>query len=369
MKLLADRNMAGLAMLETLGEVELFDGRALDARALADADALLVRSVTRIDDALLDGGKLRFVGSATSGIDHVDRAALAARGIPFAYAPGSNADSVVDYVLSALCQHPAQFARLLDGEPLGIIGYGHIGRRLHQRLARLGISCRAYDPWLEGLEALAELDAVLSCPVLCLHAALTREMPWPSEHMLDAEQLSQLPFEALLLNAGRGELIATEVLLSLAASRPDISLVLDVWEGEPELEQRLLQHSRFGSAHIAGYSTDGKLRATGMLAAALCDALGLQTDNPAAIGLPALPVSVPAKLRGQALLSWLVGQVYDLREDDAMLRAVAPGGFDQLRKQYGLRREVGALSIENLDSLDPASQALCQALVDYPPLG
>ncbi len=368
MKLLVDRNMAGLQMLDPLGEVQTFDGRALDAAALVDADVLLVRSVTRIDDVLLDGCELRFVGSATSGIDHVDRAALEARGIPFAYAPGSNADSVVDYVLSALCQHPAQFARLLDGEPLGIIGYGHIGQRLHQRLARLGIRCRAYDPWLEGREALVELDEVLSCPVLCLHAALTREAPWPSEHMLDAAQLARLPFEALLLNAGRGELIATDVLLSLAESRPDISLVLDVWEGEPELDQRLLALSRYGTAHIAGYSIDGKLRATETLAGAMCEALGLQASA-AGTGLPPVPVSVPAGLEPQDLLSWLVGQAYDLREDDAMLRAVVPDGFDRLRREYGQRREVGMLSIENLAALDLDSQALCAALVDYPPLG
>lgn len=369
MKILVDRNMAGVEVLSALGEVERFEGRALSPENLAGADALLVRSVTRIDDALLEGSSLRFVGSATSGIDHVDRAALAARDIPFAWAPGSNADSVVDYVLSALCQHREQFTRVLEGEPLGIVGYGHIGQRLHQRLARLGIQCRAYDPWLEGLEALSPLEDVLACPVLCLHAALTRESPWPSEHMLTAEQLESLPWEALLINAGRGELIATEVLLMLAELRPDVSLVLDVWEGEPAVDERLLAASRCGTAHIAGYSTDGKLRATRMLARALCEALELSTENLADTSLPPVPVGVPAGLGRLDLLSWLVGQVYDLRDDDALLRSQMPDGFDRLRKDYGLRREVGLLSVENLGDLDSDSQALCSALVDYPAIG
>ncbi len=367
MKILVDRNMAGVDALEILGEVDLFDGRALDREQLRTADALLVRSVTRIDDALLEGSALRFVGSATSGIDHVDRTALEARGIPFAYAPGSNADSVVDYVMSALCHHPEQLARLLAGEPLGIVGYGHIGRRLHQRLARLGIDCRAYDPWLDGLEALTGLDEVLACPVLCLHAALTREAPWPSEHMLSVDQLSQLPQQALLVNAGRGELIATNTLLALTDRRPDISLVLDVWEGEPFVNRQLLATSRFGTAHIAGYSTDGKLRATRMLAKALCQALALDGGAVTALGLPPVKLEVPAALAGQELLGWLVGQVYDIGEDDALLRSDA-AGFDRLRKSYRLRRELGLISISNLADLDCEARALCEALVGYEPL-
>ncbi len=367
MKLLVDRNITGVEMLADLGEVERFDGRTLVAADLAGADALLVRSVTRVDDALLEGSALGFVGTATSGIDHVDRAALAARDIAFHYAPGSNADSVVDYVLSALCLHPDRFARLLGGEPLGIVGYGHIGKRLHQRLARLGIRCVAYDPWLEGLEALTDLDGLLSCPVICLHAALTREAPWPSEHMLAVGQLASLPDQALLINAGRGELIATGALLALAEQRPDIRLVLDVWEGEPRVDEQLLAHCRYGSAHIAGYSADGKLRATTMLARALCSALSLE-HTPAAAGLPVVPVTVPPALVGLELINWLVKQVYDLREDDTLLRGALPDGFDQLRKNYRTRRELGALEVTNLNALTTEARALCEALLDYEPI-
>ena len=360
MKILADRNMAGVeARFGALGDVELFDGRQLSA--LHGADLLLVRSVTRVDAALLGDHRPRFVGSATSGFDHVDREALHRLGVPFGYAPGSNADSVVDYVLSVLCRC-GRLDAVLDGAPVGIIGYGHIGRRLQQRLARLGVNCRSYDPWFEvdSDPVLDSLEAVLDCPVVSVHAALTRLEPWPSFHMLDASTLHRLPAGALLINAGRGELIATGELLSLGVQRPDLDLVLDVWEEEPDIDAGLLARCRFGTAHIAGYSYDGKLRATDMLYAQACAVLDLA---PAAgmAGLGLTPVEAPALPRAE-LACWLLEQVYDVREDDRLLRDAGPAGFDGLRKGYRERRELSSLRIANGADLDADSRSLCEAL-------
>lgn len=356
--------MAGVdALFGDLGVIERFDGRTLEPAQLAGADALLVRSITRVDDALLADSSLRFVGTATSGFDHIDRDALERRGIPFAWAPGSNADSVVDYVFSVLCHHPQRLAGLLGGQRLGIIGYGHIGRRLHRRLDRLGIDVVAYDPWLDAGQhpALDDLAAVLACPVISIHAALTDASPWPSRHMLDSQALAGLPDQALLINAGRGELIATGELLELHAARPDVSLVLDVWEGEPNIDNGLLEAARFGTAHIAGYSYDGKLRASAMLRDALCNALDLDRATQAS---PLAPVEVelPAGLQAGELLCQLAGRVYDVAEDDRLLRAAVPGGFDALRKQYRQRRELSSLRIANCADLDAESVALCRAL-------
>ena len=369
MKILADRNMAGVAeMFASLGEVTLFDGRALTSAR--GADLLLVRSVTRVDESLLGGHRPRFIGSATSGFDHVDVEALTRLGIPFAYAPGSNADSVVDYVLSALCETGDHLARLLAGEPLGIVGYGHIGRRLHSRLARLGILSRGYDPWLSRADfpVLTGLEAVLDCPVVCLHASLTRDVPWPSFHMLDALALECLPEGALLINAGRGELLATEELLALHRRRRDIDLVLDVWEGEPQVDSTLLDACRYGTAHIAGYSYDGKLRATWMLYLAACRALGCgDTGGPASPTPVPCPEPAPVEVRPPELplgelLPWLVRQVYDIRDDDQLLREAGPDGFDRLRKTYRRRRELSSVAVVNGAELDAASLERCAAL-------
>jgi erythronate-4-phosphate dehydrogenase len=331
---------------------------------LQGVDVLLVRSVTRVDAELLDRFAPVFVGSATSGIDHVDQAALRDRRIGFAYAPGSNADSVVDYVLSVLSLGDDKLAALTRGADFGIIGYGHIGRRLHARLQALGINCKAYDPWLAMADypALTSLESVLACPVVSVHAALTRSAPWPSYHMLDAALLRQLPAGALFINAGRGELLATEELLALHRTRPDVALALDVWEQEPSVDVDLLAACRFGTAHIAGYSLDGKLRATWMLYQAACQHLGLDVAA-AELRDPPVSIEVPCNLEGVELMSWLVRQVYDIRDDDRLLRNAVrecdPGGFDRLRKTYRQRRELSRLRPDNLAELSPAARQVC----------
>jgi erythronate-4-phosphate dehydrogenase len=351
------------ALFSALGQVELVDGRTINSAQLEGVDLLLVRSVTAVDAALLADSELKFVGTATSGIDHVDRELLQSRGIPFAWAPGSNADSVVDYVLSAISHSDDKLERILDGAAVGIIGFGHIGRRLCSRLRSLGVQVYAYDPWLspDDFEELVSLEQVLACEVVSIHAELTHQSPWPSYHLLAVGELQQLGEGALLINAGRGELIDPAALLAIAARRKDLQLVLDVWEGEPMVDPQLLQLSRFGSAHIAGYSYDGKVRATSMLYRACVQLLDL-SDNGSDTELPALSISAPADLTGAELLRWLVLQVYDIREDDSLLRAAMPSGFDQLRRQYRRRRELGRLRISNCEQLSPASRNLCVAL-------
>jgi erythronate-4-phosphate dehydrogenase len=361
---LADRNMLSVdSIFAALGRVELVDGRSISPAQLAAVDVLLVRSVTPVNEALLGDCQPSFVGTATSGVDHVDRDFLQRRAIPFAWAAGSNADSVVDYVLSAISHCEDKLERILEGKPVGIIGFGHIGRRLCSRLQALGADVYAYDPWLPADEfpELCGLEQVLSCEVLTIHAELTRRQPWPSYHLLAGRELQQLGNGALLINAGRGEVIDSQALLSCAAARPDLHLVLDVWEGEPQVNSQLLQLSRFGTAHIAGYSYDGKVRATSMLYRACLQALGRAPDK-TPMELPPESVTVPAELSGTALVRWLLARVYDIREDDRLLRAAMPDGFDQLRREYRRRRELGSLRIANFEQLTAASRRNCLAL-------
>ena len=352
MQILADRNMADVERLfSDLGEVRLVDGRNLSPEALREADILLVRSVTRVDAALLDGTQPAFVGSATSGHDHIDREYLQSRNIPFAWAPGSNADSVVDYVLSAICHSGDALEQLLAGAPLGLLGCGHVGGRLMRRFNALGIQVVACDPWLSPEQG--TLDAVLACPVVTVHASLTREQPWSSYRLLDAAKLDARPCPGtLFINTARGEILDSGGLADWLERRPDLQIVLDVWEGEPAVDAVLLERCRFGSAHVAGYSADGKRRATAMLRDACLDALGMGRGGPGEKGAKPVSIEVPAGLGGAALIRHLVGQVYDIREDDRLLRAAMPDGFDRLRREYRLRRELNCLSIDNMDALD-----------------
>jgi erythronate-4-phosphate dehydrogenase len=196
MRLVCDENIVGLEALADRCELVTAAGRAIGAQLLRDADALWVRSVTRVDATLLAGSSLRFVGTATAGVEHIDRAALAQRHIPFAAAPGANANAVVEYVLAALAELAEPWRRLDQGGSLGIVGYGHVGRLLARVATGLGWRVRVSDPWVEaGGEAVpgtAALADILDCDVISLHCSLHDRAPWPSRHLIDGPALARL---------------------------------------------------------------------------------------------------------------------------------------------------------------------------------
>jgi erythronate-4-phosphate dehydrogenase len=338
---------------------------------LQDVDILLVRSVTRVDAALLDGCPVKFVGTATSGFDHIDREYLDERGIAFAYAPGSNANSVVEYVLAAIAAVGDKLEQLLAGGVVGIVGYGFIGKAMAARLAALGIRYRIYDPWLEqnSIPDAARLDAVLDCDVVTLHPQLVRQQPWPSYHLLGTAQLQRLRPDALLINASRGSVVDNAALLEQIDFGQGLHTVLDVWEGEPDISTALLQRVTLGTAHIAGYSLDGKLLATRMLVEAMSASLQLPplpTESPA---IKATALSVPAGLSDAGLVRSLVQSRYDIHRDDALLRqamlvdqpSMGRGQrFDLLRKSYRERRELAGSAV--CGALQPEHIGLVSAL-------
>lgn len=372
LRIVCDENIAAVReLLGACGEVVPLSGRAIDRASLAGADALLVRSITRVDQALLDSTPVRFVGSATSGFDHVDRAYLAAAGIAFAHAPGSNANSVVEYVLAAIAAVDDFWERLEQGARVGIVGYGHVGRCLAGRLQALGFACRVSDPWLQPGEApqTASLEEVLACDVISLHCSLTRKQPWPSYHLLDEASLSALGAGQLLINASRGAVIEQPALQRrLAAGRGPVT-VLDVWENEPLVDPQLLQQVRIGTAHIAGYSMDGKLDGTRRLRQALVAEFGLDQSvlqDPGGTGLPPVELSTP--LTGASLARELIASRYAIAHDDRLLREVINepaarrgAAFDDLRRDYRARRELAG-SVVRMAGATGAQKQLIAAL-------
>lgn len=354
---LADENIPGAEdYFGCFGEVRRADGRALNRDMLVDVDVLLVRSVTIVDKALLADSPVKFVGTATSGIDHIDRDYLASRGVSFAHAPGANANSVVEYVLGAIAAVDDTLEKLMAGRRrVGIVGYGNIGAALAGRLRALGISYHAWDPWLQDSSVSAPdgLEQVLACDVVTLHPELTRQMPWPSHHLLGESRLKQISQQSLLINASRGAVIDNNALLKqLEQGRGPIT-VLDVWEGEPHINAHLVDRVKLASAHIAGYSFDGKLRATQMLSDSLRQHLQLPALESMDLGRRSEVIHLPPELSGVALLRWLLQLRYDISRDDSLLREVImqqdeqarAEGFDRLRKQYPRRRELSGSSV------------------------
>lgn len=348
--ILADSNIpAVMDCFSPLGEVRTTNGRDLCVQQLADVDILLVRSVTQVDEALLRDSPVKFVGSATSGLDHIDQNFLSGSNIGFAHAPGANANSVVEYVLAAMCTTQDKLEQLLAGATVGIVGYGNVGQALATRLAALDINFRVYDPWLDQakIPAGSSLEAVLASEVVTVHCELTAEQPWPSEHLLGATALQQLQPSALFINASRGAVVDNAALLQHLTRNSELNTVLDVWEGEPSINLELLNKVSLGTPHIAGYSLDAKLLATRMLRDALTSYFELAPGLAANPAADAPELSLSSLLTGAPLIRQLIQARYDITADDARLRvatvndkAKAADNFDALRKDYPPRREL-----------------------------
>jgi erythronate-4-phosphate dehydrogenase len=322
MKIVADENIAyAKHFFADLGELVLLPGRTITAQDVRDADVLLVRSVTPVNRALLEGSAVRFVGSCTIGTDHIDQTYLNSAGIAFAFAPGCNAQAVVEYVVAALLGLQVD----LTSARVGVVGCGNVGGRLLRYFLAKNIDAIGCDPFLQNSDLpLRNFSDILQCDVICLHTPLTKNGAHPTWHLLDAARIQQLRPNTVLLNAGRGAVIDNAALLQRIEQHNDLRVVLDVWENEPAINGELLAQVDIGTPHIAGYSAEGKLRGTEMVYEALCQFL--RRDH----------TVLPVVLGGEA-------KPYDIFADDAALREQFPvdgaRAFDRLRKLYPVRRE------------------------------
>ncbi|MDT8895156.1 4-phosphoerythronate dehydrogenase PdxB [Halomonas sp. I1] len=358
MRIIVDANVPqARRCFGALGQVVSVPGREIDAATVRDADALVVRSVTRVDEGLVAGSRLRFVGTCTIGTDHVDTRALSEGGIGFASAPGCNAEAVVDYVLASLSTLAEQGGFRLTERRIGIIGVGNVGGRLLARLQALGIDCLACDPpraEAEGDLGFVDLDTLIDrCDVLCLHTPLVSEGPHATHHLLDARRIAELAPDTIVLNAGRGGCVDGQALRTRLSGRGDIAAVLDVWENEPGIDAALRDLAALATPHVAGYSLDGKLRGTHRIYRALARHVGLPARLDEASLMPAPPVSrlvLDAGLEVEEALRLCMRAVYDPRRDHDALRhrvrnAGMAEGFDACRANYPLRREFSTLEV------------------------
>lgn len=358
MKIIADRAIPFLQhYFAPFGDIVALDGRAIGPIDVRDADALLVRTVTRVHAELLDGSSVRFVGSPTSGIDHLDTRFLDTSGIAWAAAPGCNARSVAEYVLSALLVVTEGAGRPLRGLRAGIIGCGHVGSAVARLLSAAGVECVLHDPPLakaSGDPVYRPLAEALDADIVTLHVPLSRTGPHATAGMVDGEFLAALRPDTILVNTSRGDVVQEAALLAALRSRPGLLAVLDVWPGEPDINAELLAEADLATPHIAGYSTDGRLRASARIAAALGSFLGApnQVDDPLlpAAGVPELHVA--PGMDADTALQLAVLSSYDVRSDAIVLRRLAGAdtalrrqGFLDARNNYPSRREFPAHTV------------------------
>lgn len=331
----------GRDAFSTLGAVTLLPEGEITNEVIRNADVLATRSKTRINDALLEGSSIQFYGTATAGTDHMDLAALKRRGIAWSAAPGSNANSVAEYVIAALARVGRERGIDWAGKTMAIVGVGHVGSRLAALAPVLGLKVRLNDPPRRdasddpALEPLG--DVIATADVVTLHVPLTDDGPYPTRGMVDENFLRAMKPGAVFINAARGEVVREPALLEAARAGRFSAVVLDVFDHEPDLAPAMLAIATIATPHIAGYSLDGRLLGTAMIYRAACRHFGREPVW--RIPFEAQPQVIEAGRAVDAILS-----AYDPRRDDEALRAcpagIAPGKhFNQLRKQYPERRE------------------------------
>ncbi|ABF14137.1 4-phosphoerythronate dehydrogenase [Candidatus Palibaumannia cicadellinicola] len=355
MKILVDENIPyAHKIFSRLGDVQIIHGRKITAQIVSSYDALIVRSVTNVNQSLLEGSKVRFVGSTTSGIDHIDDHWLEKSGIKFSYAAGCNAIAVVEYVFTALLLLSQRYGFHLRDKTVGIIGVGNIGRLLYQRLNAFGVPTLLCDPPQAEISTIGEWQLleklVTEADVLTLHTPLTYHGRHATWHLINEDLLSALPStKRILINTCRGAVVDNVALLHALKKGKLLSVILDVWEKEPNLSLSLLNNVDIGTAHIAGYSLEGKVRGAIKIFNDYSKFLGaIQSLNVSAF-LPA-PMIEYVRWHGvinEEELRKLAYLIYDLQFDDILLRRNIhkPHGFDQLRTNYCERREWSSLSV------------------------
>lgn len=362
MKIVCARSvLAATEAFSTAGAVSVLPDRHIRREHLLDADALIIRSKTRVDRALLEGTSVAFVGTATAGFDHIDAAACEALGVAWTAAPGCNATSVAEYVAAALLNWAEGCQVELAGRTMAVVGVGQVGRRVVRIAEALGMIVLQNDPpraLVEGDAVLRPLDEILPrADIVTLHVPLTDVGPFATRRMVDCRFLARLPSGALFINASRGEVVDESALMLACQSGHIGGMILDVWDHEPHIDPALLEAARIATPHIAGYSWDGKLAGTAQVYREFCRFFELpERWSPATVepGEPPPAARISASGRpAQAVLRDMVRAVYDIERDDRALRGEgAPAGetlseqFERLRKTYPVRREFAASRVE-----------------------
>lgn len=306
----------------TIADVKALPAAAITPEEVRDADALIVRTRTRCNASLLSGSRVRFIATATIGYDHIDTAWCEQHGITWTNAPGCNASSVCQYVRCALQLMEREEYLTLCGSTLGIVGVGHVGSLVKQMAEGLSMTVLCCDPPLaeQGVEGMAHPLAELAqqCDVITFHVPLSREGKHATFHLADEAFFASLKRRPLFINTSRGEVTDTEALKHALKEGLVRQAVVDVWEHEPDIDAELLTLARITTPHIAGYSADGKARASQMSLDALCDFFHLPRVK---AGTPP-PCATP----------------YDVDADSHRLKQ-SPTTFEQQRGNYPLRRE------------------------------
>ncbi len=351
--------------LEPYTDIEYCSGDEITPERIRYADALLIRTRTKCNRNLLEGSGVRFIGTATIGYDHIDTEYCNQHGIHWTNAPGCNAASVNQYIASALVTLSHQQSFKLRDRVLGVVGVGNVGSKVVRTAELLNMRVYLNDPprvRKEGICGFLNLESIMrECDIISFHVPLSFDGPDKTYHMADETMLSALNPGTVIINSSRGEVANTGALKKAKSEGKVESLVLDVWENEPEIDRELLAMSSVATPHIAGYSADGKAKGTAIVVQALSlfFDLGIEDWEPEDIPVPEKKVILlnckhmdAEKVLGEAILA-----TYQIEQDDQRLRSSVET-FEKQRANYPLRREFPAFTVRLLHEHSGISQLL-----------
>jgi len=332
MKLLIDDAVyAHQKIFGGFGEVVTLPGRDINRDTVQDCDALIVRSRTQVNEDLLRGSQIRFIGSTVAGLDHIDENYLKQNNIAFASAQGCNANSVAEYVISALANLAVDYDFDLSEKTLGIIGVGNVGTRLNILAKQLGIKTLLNDPPRQARESnggFIELNEALSANIVSFHTPLTFMGDHPSANLLAAHNFDLISNETIVINAARGEIIDEDIWQKTQTK----ANVIDCWKNEPHINPVLQQSAYWATPHIAGHSVDAKFKGSFMIYQALCAHCDVaeNTEIASLINPPRITIK-------NTSLQDTLHAIYPFIEDDKAIKDLAQ--FEHYRRHYPERYE------------------------------
>ena len=333
--------------LEPYAEVLYLSGDKISKQDVQGADGLIIRTRTLCNAALLKGSRVRFIATATIGYDHIDTDFCREEGIFWTNAAGCNAQSVAQYVMSAVVTLSLKYKFDLKSKTVGIVGVGNVGRQVATFSEILGMKVLLNDPpreEQEGKNSFVTLKQIKEeADIITFHTPLTKDGKHPTYHIADNLFFSDLKRRPFIINTARGEVIDTAALKRAITEKKLNGVVIDCWENEPDIDLELLAKADIGTPHIAGYSADGKANAISISVQAVSRFFNLGIDDWRINSLPA--PQYPVIYMEEEDISKAVLHSYNILQDDAGLRS-NPALFEELRGNYPLRREYGAYKIE-----------------------
>lgn len=353
MRVVADDNIPFLqGVLERYAIVDYLPTHQIVANSVRDADALIVRTRTQCNRALLEGSSVRYIGAASIGFDHIDREYCDSHNIFWTNAPGCNSSSVCRYIASALYFISEQCQKELSALTLGVVGVGNVGQKVANFASLIGMNVLLNDPpraEKEGNGQFVDLDSLLrQSDIITFHVPMTKDGKYPTYHLIDSTMLSKLKPTAWIINSARGGIGDTSALNAALAEKTFAGFVSDVWENEPYIDTNLVEQATIATPHIAGLSIDGKANGISQIVNSIARHFGLPLANwyPTNIPTPCNPLIEIDCLgkSAQTIVKEAILSVYDIAADSEKLKA-APSAFTRQRDEYAPQREYGAYTI------------------------